>query len=440
MRTRGVFAGLSFWLASTLTYAQTIAPVSMNELDARLAQEARLEWIERVALAGQPSLAESRARALAAEERATGAARLPDLEFKYEQWAVPLNRPYALNRADTVMFGLRQAFPAPGTRQARERIANEEAHMFSGQTRVATRDLMVRVRRAFFEYYVADRVLRLHLEHVGVAEQIVAQVRANYEVGRGDQQDVLKVLVELSRLHNDLAEIRQQRESSRLLLNALMARTPQAPLGPPSEPSLSGAAPSVAELEKEQATGRPELELARRAIRRSEETLSLARSAARRPSFVVGADYWLMPTENMPHAYGAMVMMSLPWLNGARRADVREAERLLAADRHAAEATHNTTAFQLHDAVARLDAARTSFEAIDRSVLPQAEKSMVATRSAFAVGQSSLLSLLDSLRAYFEVRLEHSRAWSRVMTELANVDFASGGRVIPTPSIVEDKP
>src|SRR3954454_23148686 len=142
-------------LAVRMAHAQSPAA----DLDRLLAQEARLSWIEQAALRNQPGLEETRAGAAAASERATSADRLPDPEFKYEQWAVPLSRPYALNRADALLFGLRQAFPAPGTRNAQGRAASEEARVVADQGRAAERDVLLRVRRAYFDYYAADRVL-----------------------------------------------------------------------------------------------------------------------------------------------------------------------------------------------------------------------------------------------------------------------------------------
>jgi cobalt-zinc-cadmium efflux system outer membrane protein len=431
---RPAFLLASLWLATLPSYAQP-ANDTLERIDNELAQETRLASVERVALARQPALAEAQARSAAVAERASGAERLPDPEFKYEQWAVPIKRPYDLGRADMLMFGLRQAFPAPGARAARGRVVEEEVRIASHQRETLERDLLLQVRRAFFDYYAADRALRVHLEHVGVAEQIVQQVRSSYEIGRGNQQDVLKVLVELSRLHNDLAEIRQQRESNRLMLNSLMGRAPDAPLGPPAEIERSQSVPAITRLDEERSRSRPELAAAQRTLRRSEAALEAARISARRPSFMVGADYWLMPTQDMPHAYGAMVTMSLPWLNPGRRADVREAEQQVAAERHAAQAIENVTAFELYDAMARLEAANTSLDLIESSVLPQAEKSLDATKAAFGVGQGSLLSLLDALRSYFQIRLEQSRAVSRVMAQLASVEFASGARVLKASAV-----
>ena len=83
--------------------------------DAELARSAVLETILRVALERNPEVAENQARARAAAARSQAASRLPDLEAKYEQWGVPLARPYALNEANTLMLGVRQTFPPWGS-------------------------------------------------------------------------------------------------------------------------------------------------------------------------------------------------------------------------------------------------------------------------------------------------------------------------------------
>ena len=141
---------------------------------------------------------------------------------------------------------------------------------------------------------------------------------------------------------------------------------------------------------------------------------------------MVGADYWLMPTLDTPHAYGAMVSMSLPWLNPEHRAQARAAEQSLRAERYAEQAVAELASLELHQALAGLDAARVSLAILERELLPQAERSLAATESAFSLGQSDMLSLLDAQRSFFQVRLEHDRAYARVLSQLAEVEFASG--------------
>ena len=58
----------------------------------------------------------------------------------------------------------------------------------------------------------------------------------------------------------------------------------------------------------------------------SEAALDVAKREADLPSFMVGADYWYMPTQPAHNAYGAMVSMTLPWLNPRHRDEVKAAE------------------------------------------------------------------------------------------------------------------
>lgn len=424
----------ALWLFTTDAYPQTNEDrAQQTELDHRLQSEATLDLITRYALSRSTVLGEATARARAATERASSSGQLPDLEVKYEQWAVPLGRPYDLKQANPLMFGLRQAFPAAGTRQARAEMTAAEADIAGHQRRATERELIRRLRKAYFDYYAADQVLQLHEEHVGITEQMLAQLRGNYEVGRGKQQDLLKAIVELSRLHNSIADGRQQRESSRFLLNTLMGRATDAPLGAPVALSFGKTQEVHAkELEPHLVEGRPEIAAANGTTRRSQAAADGARHTARRPAFMVGLDYWLTPTFSQPNSYGAMVTMSLPWLNPEHRAQARAADQNVRADRFAAETVQKLASLELHQAVAGLDAAKASLEILERELLPQAEQSLQATQSSFSIGQSDLLLLLDALRSFFQVRLEHSRAYARVMSQLADVEFASGVNLFDT--------
>jgi outer membrane protein TolC len=403
--------------------------------DAALARSARVDTILRVALDRNPDLAESRARARAAEARGQAAARLPDLEAKYEQWGVPLQRPWALDEAQTLMIGVRQTFPAWGSLEARGRASAEEAGGAQDAWRARRQDVAAQVRRTYAAYYAADQELRLHLEHVGLTSRVLELARLNQRTGRGSLQDVLRLELELTRLHTDVARIERQDRSSRALLNALMDRPADAPLGPPEDLSVDLAvtpSASVAALDKNIDASRPEVAAAARNVRRDEATVDGARRSARFPQVMVGLDYWYMPVfpSDMRHAYGAMVAINLPWLSGRRAAEQREAEETLQADRAALASTQNTVRYELRDAAARVDSARQSFTIIDQDVLVQAKRSLEATQAAYAAGQGDAIGLLDALRSYLQVRIERVRALAELAASETDLERAAGTLVL----------
>jgi outer membrane protein TolC len=266
--------------------APSTSAEQVTELERSLAEEATLGKILRVAVAKNPDLAEARELARAQRELAPAAGRLPDPEFEYQLWAQPLLRPLALDEAQMHMFGVRQSFPAPGSLGARSEAASARANVAAETRRARQQDLVARVRRAYAEYYRADREYRIHMEHGELAQRALDIARATYQGGRGSQQDVLRVVVAMSRVHNDVATIDGDRRTARGLLNTLMARPTDAPLGPPVAIDSDKVEVRTDELTRLVAERRPEIAAAESAIRARESEAEAARSTGRWPNFI----------------------------------------------------------------------------------------------------------------------------------------------------------
>jgi cobalt-zinc-cadmium efflux system outer membrane protein len=395
-----------------------------------LATAARLATILRVVDARNADVAEAVLRASAAEARVRGAGRLPDPELKGELWGVPLARPLSFRQSDTIMLGLRQALPPWGTLDARERAAREDAATASDAIEARRQEVAAQARRAFATYARADREVRIHLEHAGLTSRLAELARAQYAVGRGSQQDLLDAQVELSRLHLDVASVEQQRGSAAALLNALMNRAPDAPLGPVPDGEAGEALADAEETPRDaDATldaRRPELRAATRAVQRSEATLDLAKREASLPSLMVGADYWYMPMAETHHGYGAMVTMSLPWLNLRRRDDVTAAERTTKAERRALEAQRTTARYQLRDADAKLRAAREVLTLLHERVLADARRGYEAAEAQYRAGRGGVAPVLAAARSYLQVRVDEVRAIAELESSRADYARAAG--------------
>jgi outer membrane protein TolC len=310
---------------------------------------------------------------------------------------------------------------------------------------VRRRDLRVQVRRAFADYYRASRELALHREHIELTARLVELARASYRAGQRGQQDVLRIGLELARVHGDLAHLEQEERSARALLNALMNRPIDAPLGRPAElapsvppgggppPAADGPAPAPRDPPAPEtppavaATGRrPELAAADAAIQRGEAALELARREARWPSVMVGADYMYMPFMESPHTYGAMVSISLPWLNARRDDEIGAAERAHAADEHARDSVHLTVRFEVRDALARHQAALQLYRMVKAELLPAAQRSFESAQTAFAAGRGSGLALLEALRSLLLVRIDETRALAELASSVSDLERAVG--------------
>ncbi len=396
-----------------------------------LATEARLEPMVRIALAKNLDLLEDEERVRERLDRVSPSGRLPDLELKYEQWGVPLARPYALGRADTLMLGVRQSFPAPGSLGARERAATADAAISLDTLRTRRLDVIRQVHLAFYDYFLAQRELEIHRQHVQLADQILDLTRSSFRTGTATEQDVLRFGVALKALHRDIARIEQRTRSAAALLNALMGRAAGAALGPPSELAPTAIHVGLAELERLE--HRPEVLAAVHAVDRASAELDGARSEARWPRLMVGLDYMLMPDQEVTHGYGAMASINLPWFSARHREEVRAAERAASAERRGHEAVKIVIRYEVTDAYARYEAARTAYLLTRDELLPVARQSFESARGGFAAGRGQTLALFDALRTLLDIRLAEVQDLVALKTTIVSLKRAVGTDLDETP-------
>lgn len=393
---------------------------------APLAREATLAALLASALEHSPDLGAERERAAAASERADAAGRLPTPELKYELWSVPFAAPLSFHRAMMHMVGLRQRLPALGSRDAISRAAAADSAIAQATRDTRTEELIAQVRRAFAEYRTLEEEVRVRLEHAGLLSRLMEVARSVYQTGAGTIQDQLRIDAELARLHAEISSAMQQRRTAGALLNSLIGRSPDAPLGPPSAGTVPG--PAAAEATDAPATpvNRPEVISASREIEKRDAVLDAARRAARYPDFMVGVDYMNQPLEHEQHGYGAMVSMSLPWLNPASRASERAEERSLMAAKREFDAVKLVAGYEVVTARDRYRTAKEILLIQDERAVPAARQSFELAQRTYASGGGDLTILIEAERAYLLARLERARASARVEIAGAELDRATG--------------
>jgi outer membrane protein TolC len=219
-----------------------------------------------------------------------------------------------------------------------------------------------------------------------------------------------------------------------------MARSPDAAIGPPGKLVPVEIAAGLADLEEMAGASRPEIAGAEHAVRRGAAQLDAAERTASWPSFMVGVDYWLMPTGETTHAYGAMVAINLPWLNPQHREQVRAQEHEIAAEKRGGDSVRLAVRYQVHDAYARYDAALASFRLIEQALLPQARQSFEAAQSTYSTGGGDALGLLDALRTLLQVRLDDVRALAGLSMSIGELERTVGADIERRPLTKADRP
>jgi outer membrane protein TolC len=396
----------------------SVSAAAPARAEADLAREASLAELEALALARHPALREAQARTRVEALGARVRAERPPAELVYQQWAVPLARPYDLQRANMIMVGARLPVPSRAGRKAAGEAAERSAEAAGEDERAAANDVLWDLRSTYAEYVRAQRELALHHEHARLVADVYELARIAYSANQASGSALHQTRVALGKLHSDIVMIEADLRRARVRLNLLSGRAVDAPLGPPREARLAVSVPADGE--------RPELAREARRVASKAAEVKASELAARRPDWMVGLDYMAMPGHE-PWGYGLMVSMTMPWFSSGLRARVEQAKGELEAERAALATTTLATALEREEARVELEAAERARALVEREWLGHAQEAYEVEREAWAGGRSDARAVLERLDALLEARMALVRAERDVAVRAVSLTRALGG-------------
>ncbi len=388
-----------------------------------------LDEVERIALAENPEIHVAARKVAAAEAHVPLAGTLDDPQAMYRGWQVPLSKPWDYNAAQN-MFMLGQSFPGRGKRDLRTNLAQSDVELANAQLEAVRLRLRVQVRKAFFDMLHAQDEIRIHDQHVGIAQQAIEAARIKYSVGKIPQVEVLKAQVALTRLAEHMIRFDRDVEVARAHMNTLMGRRPESPIQVRGEYAVATPLPLLETLITTAMQSRPDLIEAAADIDKSRKQQDLAKKAMV-PDFSVAAGYMLMPSgQDSRNNYMVEGSMSLPWLN-RRKHDAEVNEAKVAVTEKSAEVTAMKTAAvgQIEESLAEARAAQRLARVYEDSLKPQAEQTLHAAVVAYENDQTSFLDLLDSQMTVIDVDLAAVDARADFNMKMADLEMAVGAPV-----------
>jgi len=405
---------LVMFFSSGLLWAQDTAPRNKLVLP-DLIQEA---------LVRNPELVAARKQWEAATNRIAQVRSLDDPILSVQLWNIP--QPFKATQADNTIFGLSQNLPFPGKLALKGGVASRSAEMTEQSVRAKERELVARLKQAYYDLFLAQKAVQIHHEQVELLRQFVAIANAKFRGGMGSQADVLKAQVELSLLLQHLPVLEQRRKTAEAMLNTVLDRDPASPLGMAQEPAQLPLEESVENLHRLALNDRPELKAAELDVQRSEQSRALAQRQYY-PDFNVAFQRFQNYQAN--DGFGAYVAMSIPfafWTKSKYDAGVQEAEAAVSVAQAQQHTLENLTRFQISDLLAKLRATDQVATLYRTTILPQAEQSLESARVGYRAGKGGFLDLIDTQRAWRVFQLEYFKALVDRQYRLAELEQVVG--------------
>lgn len=388
-----------------------------------------LEEIERMALAANPEIRVAARKLAVVEAHVPLAGALDDPSLMYRGWQVPLRQPWNYNAAQN-MFMVSQTLPGPGKRKLRTSVAEGDVTEAKAALDATRLDIRIRVRKAFYDLLRAQDGLRIHDQHVDIAQQAVAAAKIKYVVGKVPQQDVLKAQVSLTRLAEHLIHFEQDADVARARLNSLLGRNPATAIAVRGEHLVTTQLPDIEALEKMALQSRPDLLQAQAAVDKSNNEQALVKKAYS-PDFTVSAGYMFMPrSSEFRNNYMVEGSINLPWLNHRKHdAEIAESTAKITEQEAELEAMRNSAFGQVQEALVQARAAQRLASIYQQSLQPQAEATLHSTVIAYENNRTEFLDLLDSQMTVIDLDLAYFQALAEFDAKLADLEFAVGAPI-----------
>jgi outer membrane protein, heavy metal efflux system len=422
------FLAISFVLALSLAAAALAQdrPASGESESPPLTLDAALTE----ALEKNPELIVLRRQFDAARQRPAQEEAFAAPTFEAQIWQWPLR---TVNPADTnmFMFTVRQELPGREKRQLRAAVAAKDSEMAASDVAVRARAIVDEVKRAYADLYLARRTAEIHVASVDLLHQFADASSIKYEAGRISQQDVMKAVVEISKVHDDLLMLDAQARLAAARLNTLLDRPADAPIGALGEPDERSLITPVAELQQLALDRQPELHAAQVGIERAQAELAVAQRDYK-PDFSVGGGYMLLPRDRDAWTGSiGITWPTAPWSRGKLDARRAEASAQVDAARARARATASRIRLAVFDAYVRVKTAERRVALLRGTVIPQSEQTLESARLAYQTDRVAFLSLIDNQRTLLDSRLNYYRALSDLAQARADLERATGVEITP---------
>ncbi|MBA5867838.1 MAG: hypothetical protein GDA67_14185 [Nitrospira sp. CR1.3] len=398
--------------------------LSMAQDADRTGKPLALQELIQEALARNPEIVAAHKQWEGASSRIAQVRSLDDPTLSVHLWNFP--QTFNVTQAQNSIFGLSQNFPFPGKLARKGEVANRSAEMAEQALRAKERELVARLKQAYYDLFLAQKALQIHHEQVDLLRQFVEIATARFRAGKGSQADVLKAQVELSLLHQHLPVLEQRRETAGAMLNTLLDRDPATPLGLAQKPFPIPIDKTVDDLQRFALGRRPELKAAELAVQRNEQSHQLAQRQYY-PDFNVAFQRFQNFQAN--DGFGAYVAMSIPfafWSKPKYDAGVQEAASAVAAARAQHHTLENQTRYQIKDLLAKVRATDQVAGLYHSTILPQAKQSVESARAGYRAGKAGFLDLIETERALRGFQIEYFKALVDRQHRLAELEQVVG--------------
>lgn len=322
-----------------------------------------------------------------------------------------------------------QAIPWPGTLNLRVHAARAEALSADRLLDDARLRLAATTRGVFAQWYYVHRALAVNAENQKLLNRLEAVAESAYASGQSPQQDVLQAQVELTRLQSQQLELEQQRSVIKSRINTLLDRAADSTVEAPDDLPVPHSLPRYPVLQAAATADYPMLQSLDARLAAGRDQIALAHKN-NYPQFELMAGYnAIMDAPAKRLTVG--VSINIPF-GGNHRGELGEANARVRETQARIEQARSQLLGDLDQAYASATRAEKTIRLYEDKLLPLIHLNLQAAEADYAGGNGDFLKVITAQQQYLIAKLELMRARADLFTQLATLDYQTGGALFHT--------
>jgi outer membrane protein TolC len=353
---------------------------------------------------------------------------LPDPEITVQQFSVGNPLPFAgytTSNFAYIGFGASQEIPYPGKLRLKGEVARREADADRYRVESVRRTVIQQLKNAYFQLAYENEELRLLDRDTKLLDQVAHIAEANYRVGKGNEQDVLKAQLEKTKLLTTVEAHQQQRSSLQAKLNQLLNRPLNAKSVIPDALTQTPLHVTVDDLLGRVRTQNPDIRGQQEMIRNKSAQLELAHKDFY-PDFSVQY-MWQHTGPQFPDYYMLTVGARIP-IHRSRKQwpEVEQTVEELHSSRRNYEAQIQQAYFDIRDQFLKAETAERILNIYRQGLIPQAANTFKAGLAAYETNKEDFETLLNSFLDVLRLDEEYWRSLLDHEVALATLEQITG--------------
>jgi outer membrane protein TolC len=389
------------------------APTSLRELTREAEQK-------------NPQIAASFHAWQAARNVPKQASALPETQLSVQQFSVGSPRPFAgYSNSDFAYIGsgASQDIPYPGKRQLRGRVAEHESDSMEAQTDSVRRAVVGNLKIVYFRLAYIQQTLGVLQRSDELLNQVQEASEARYRVGQGNQQDVLKVQLQHTKILQEIAHHHQEEGLLEAQIKQVLGR-PQESADIVTETLTVRTLPySAAELLQKAREQNPDVHSKQASIRQQETKVELAHKNFR-PDFSVQYTYEHTASQFRDY-YMATFGIRLP-NRGRQKAELAEAQENQERARQELDAESQRVLSEVQQQCVRAKTSEERLKIYSDGLVPQSEATFQSALSAYQSNKQDFESLLSGFLDVLNLDLEYRSELVDHESALAELERLTG--------------